>query len=390
MEKISLFLFGYRNIYLDSEYVSKAMSLLLKNSISAYWENNALFLIRERDFEKLKGCFSGNIQYTYSECKGIYGYLKGIDNKPGLCAGIILSLILMIFSSMIVWDIRIEGNEKITDSTISSELSEQGLKVGTFWPFINRSRIETGLLDDFEGISWVNVNRRGSVAYISVKEKDIKNEDDEGKANQYKYSNIVAKSDCVIEEISVKRGRAMVAPGDTVKEGDILISGIVELNGEFAFCNAEGVVIGRCSDKVEVYVDRTYLKTTEKNSILSELNLKIFNLNINIFKKYRNLGSGYDIIKNRWVASAPNGVRFPICIDKSYVIESKTEEAVYTDSEIVALAAKRLRAKTAAKLSDSDLLSVKSDGRFEDNGYVMFSDLVFLCDVGVALEFNVE
>ena len=388
MEKISLYIFGYRRITVSCENLSALMSLLLKNGICAHFENNESLIIKESDFEKFKKCAGDKFSYEYSDCKGLYGCIKGIKNKPGVCVGVILSIFLMIFSSLIVWEVRIEGNDQISDSKIVSELYRKGLKIGAFWPSVNRSEIETGLLNDFEEISWININRRGNVAYVSVKEKEAKKEEND--VTPYKYSNLVAKCDSVIEEITVRRGRAMVKVGDVVKEGDILISGIVESGEDVGFCNAEGVVVGRCVDKIEVYVDRAYTKITDKKSVLNELYIKIFDLNINIFKKYRNLGTGYDIIKDRWVASAPNGVRFPICIDKSYVIESEKEEAYYTDSEIVALASRRLRAKTAAKLQESDLISVKSGGIFEKQGYRMFSELVFLSDIGVALSFNVE
>lgn len=389
MEKISLYLFGYRRIIVGYENLSAVMSLLLKNRIIARFENNESFVIKESDFERFKKCVGDKFAYEYSDCKGLFGNIKGIKNKGGVYVGVAFSILIMIFSSLLVWDVRIEGNEQISDSKIASELYNQGLKIGAFWPSINRSGIETCLLNDFEEISWININRRGSVAYVSVKEKDAKKE--EGKSEiPYKYSNIVAKCDSVIEEITVKRGRAMVKVGDVVKEGDILISGIIESGEEIGFCNAEGTVIGRCVDKIEVYVDRIYTKTTEKKAVLNELNIKIFDLNINIFKKYRNLGKGYDIIKDRWIASAPNGAKFPVFIEKSYVIECEKEEAIYSDSEIVALASRRLRAKTAAKLQNSDLVSVRSCGNFEKEGYRMFSELVYLYDIGVALAFNVE
>ena len=102
------------------------------------------------------------------------------------------------------------------------------------------------------------------------------------------------------------------------------------------------------------------------------------------------MSNSYDIIKDRVVISAPNGAKLPISIDKTYVIEYESLERKYTDAELVILASGRLRAKTASFLAAADLLNIKTSGKFEKNGYIICSELVFLCDVGVSREFVIE
>ena len=279
MAKISLLLFGYRKIVISSEDQGFVMAQLLRQGIVAYWQSKDTFLIHERDFTGLRSAFSKKHDYQYSRCLGLFGFFKNLNNKAGVLVGIILSALLLILSANTVWDIRVEGNEKISEARVVEELKKQGFEIGRGWSFLNRSRIENGILNDFEEISWININRAGSVAIIKVIENENPNEKNKGDSG-YKYSNIVAKNDCVIEEISVKRGTAMVKAGDAVKAGDILISGVIESGSNIAFCSAEGTVKGRCYDRAETFIERKYTKKTPSEEVFCELNVILFNFKI--------------------------------------------------------------------------------------------------------------
>ena len=46
-------------------------------------------------------------------------------------------------------------------------------------------------------------------------------------------SHMVATKDVVIKEIITRTGTPMVKPGDVVKKGDIMVSGILEVKDDF-------------------------------------------------------------------------------------------------------------------------------------------------------------
>ncbi len=388
MAKIDFFIFGYRKLKIDPADLSLVTGILIRASIPSVINNDGTITVRERDFEKIDGLISGRIGFTYSDAKGIYGFLSGISNRGTLLFAAAISSLVLIFLSSLVWDIRVDGNEKITDSEVILALKQCGFEIGDFWINTDTEKIESALLNTNENISWVNINRRGTVAYIKVIEKEEKKEELEETKNG--YANIVAASDCVIEEITVKSGIPAVKAGDVVKAGDILVIGSLPEEAGGGFCRAEASVIGRVSDSVSVSVDRISEISTYTERKLYSRTVKIFNFSLNIFKLYGNLTDECVIIDDEITYSLFDSYKLPICISSTYVLEERLEKVTYTDEELVNIASSRLSSLMASRLLDSDLIRVKTEGYFTDSGYFICSDMLFLSDVGAEVEFDVE
>lgn len=388
MVRIDCMIFGYRKIKISPENLSSATALLLRNGISSRFNPDGTVTVRERDYVKIQGIFKGRIDFFSTDVLGLYGKIKKAKHKRAMIAALAVSILVSIFLSQLVWDIRVEGNENIPSAKIIYELSECGFNIGDFWWAKDKSDIETLFLLNSDDISWININRRGTVAYVNVIES--KGNTENPTADIHKYSNIVADTDCVIEEITVYRGCAVVKAGDTVKKGDILISGILPEEAGGGFCNAEGSVIGRVSDSVEVRLERNYTLNVQKGSRLCSLQINLFNFTTNIFKLYRNLTNECDIIEKTKYISIPGGRRLPLSITALYLPQYNSVTAEYTDSRLVSVASARLNALISSRLAACDLLKIKTHGQFTDYGYYMRCDMVFLCEVGTALAFEVN
>ena len=387
MVRIDCLIFGYRKIEISPEFLSDATSILLRASIPSKINADGTITVRERDFLKIQGLFRGRFEFEYSEPLGIAGKYKCLHNKTAYISAIIISLTLIVFLSNLVWDIRIEGNANIPDSDIALRLSECGFQIGDLWALKDRSRIESDYLENDQRISWININRRGSVAYVSVIEREDKEETGDETPG---YSNIVAATDCVIEEITVKRGTAAVKPGDAVKKGDILIIGVLPEESGGSFCAAEGSVLGRIGEQITVCVDRKYDQIIEKEKKICSITLNFFNFSLNIFKIYGNLTNNCDIIETEKAYSLFGKCRLPFSVSISYIPQHDYEATEYTDEELVQVASCRLDALVAARLCASDLLKIRSYGEFTEKGYSMSSDLVYLSEVTERMEFGTQ
>ena len=387
MVRIDCLIFGYRRISVSPDDLSLASSILIRASVPSRIGYEGDLIVRERDFTKIHALFKGRIDYTYSETLGLYGRYKRLNHKIAYGIALVLSLVIMVASSSLVWDVRIEGNLNIPDSDIALRLEECGMGIGDLWPTIDRSEVELKYLDSDERISWINVNRRGCVAYVTVLEKESV---DEAKPQLYEYANIVASEDCVIEEITVNSGVALVKPGDVVKKGDILIVGAMPEGAGGGFCAAEGRVLGRVSERILVSVDRKYDKTVRKDNRIYSISLNFFKKSLNIFKLYGNLTNKCDIIDTEKTYLLFGRCRLPFSVSISYLPEYSSLEAEYTDEELLSVAASRLDMLTAARLSLSDLLRLRTYGEFTESGYTMWSDIVYLSDVSEQVEFKVE
>ncbi len=384
MVRIDALIFGYRKVTISPEDLSLVTSIFIRAGIISVFNSDGTLTVRERDIVRARSFLSGKVEFSESETLGLYGEYKRIKHKSAILVSAIIGFVIVMFLSSVVWDIRVEGNESIPDAKIIMQLDECGFSLGDFWHFVDRSGVESNYLEKNDDISWININRRGTVAYVSVIESV---QDGESQKEPSGYANIVAERDCIIEEITVKSGTAAVKPGDVVKKGDLLISG---LESGVGFCYAEGTVIGRTSDTVAVEVARDYEKKLRTGDKLYDLTINFFNFSINIFKLYGNSSKGCDIIENIKVFSLFGERRLPFSVSIKHLAEYDLIGESYTDEQMVSVASDRLNAAVLTRLAECDLLKIKTDGKYTDTGYLMSSHIVFLTEVGAAIEFAVE
>lgn len=376
MVRADFLIFGYREVEIERTDIPLVASLLLQNGIRVSVLNDGFVLAKEKDISKIQKILSGRTRFSVSEPKGLYGAWKRSQHKVATVICTIASILTLLLSQCLVWDIRPSGNENIANSDIKARLESCGFSVGDLWQEKTLSEVETEFLKRYDDISWININRRGTVAYVTLIEKEIENHELE---SSILYSNIVAEYDCVIDEVTVKSGTAMVKPGDSVKKGDLLILGATA-NGDF--CRAEGQIVGRVSDTLSVNVERKYEKRLITSKKIHEININIFKISTNIFKKYGNLTTECDIIDDVKEYSLPNGASLPFSITLRYLPSYTYDSGEYSDEDLVSLAKDRLSLDTALMLTESDLVKISTDGEFTEDGYRMWSDIVYLTDVG--------
>ncbi len=388
MARIELLVFGYRKIYVEKDDLTRASSILLQHSINSYANSDGTISIRERDIKRVRELFDSKIDYKSSDLRGLYGKYKRIPHKPTVALALLISLVLLIVSSGLVWDVRIEGENSASEYFVEYALAEAGFSVGDFWHSRDLSRIETEFLKANPEFAWININRRGGVAYVTLSENE--NAEHDKSPDVLGYSNIVAAVDCVIEEIRVVHGQAVVKKGDTVKAGDLLISGVISSSESGELCYAEGEVIGRMCDTVTVFVDRSYEKNTTVKETLVRADLKLFNFPINIFKRYSKTSTECDIIEDVKVFSLFGKCLLPITLVSEYEQVYTKESSSYNDAQLVRIASSRLNAAVLKRIVNADLIKIRTSGEFVDNGYTMSSEIEFLGSVGKNLPFEVE
>lgn len=384
MERIDFLLLGYRRVKVAPELTDSAVSALLRAGIAVKIPPDGEFSVMEKDTRRLSGALSG-IKHELSELRGLPGAILAYPYKLGIAVGVLISLLLAILSSNLIWDVRVEGNENLSDTRVKYEIGEAGLHVGGLWSAVDRSVTEATMLENNDELAWININRRGGVAYVVVAERS----EDKAEAPVTGYSNIVASCDCVIEELTVKSGVAMVKVGDTVRRGDLLISGVMPEEAGGGFCRADGRVVGRVTDTVRASVDREYEKITDISYSSEKITVKIFNFPINIFRKYGNSGARCDIIKEIQTFSL-FGASLPVELHRELAAVKQTESAVYDDARLVRLCAARLQSETARLTVDAELIKIRTFGDYTESGYEMYSDVVLLTEVGKSLPFEAE
>ncbi len=383
MIRLDLYLIGYRKYEFEEDKKVILENIFLRANKSIKIREN-YFYLREDQRSKIEALTRGRVKLTASELLGFGGFLYRNRKRYGVICAMIISFIFLFLSSMLVYDVRIEGDGEFDRDKIIEELSESGLSVGSFWWKVDKSKIEVDMLSKSDDIAWININRRGSVAYVNV----VTMYSPPPAEEETGYSNIVAKVDCVIEEINVERGIAVVKVGDTVKAGDLLVSGIISNENTTVFTHAKGEIVGRVSDKISVVIEDEKTLTKYEDPKLYSIKLNIFNFSINIFKSYRHFGEECDIIEDEVVYVSERGKRLPFSFTLTYKKSVYSEDIKLSDEQMVKEAAKESSKLLEERLKNATLLKIHTEGEFRDSSYYMNTYFLLSESVGVDLKFD--
>lgn len=186
------------------------------------------------DFRKLKPIIRKT--HTKVTLEGRYGFpffLARYRKRKLFFAGLFLCAVLLRAYSLFIWDIHFEGNGRYPDTTLAEFLESEGVA-----PAMLRSRVDCpgivkAIRKEYNDIVWVSASIDGSRLKIQIKEnedtfpeKDASVVPDGG---EEKPVDLIASSDGVVTKIVTRSGVPQVHVGDTVKKGDILVLGRVEV-----------------------------------------------------------------------------------------------------------------------------------------------------------------
>ncbi|MBO7304087.1 MAG: sporulation protein YqfD [Clostridia bacterium] len=383
MIRPDLFICGYRRFLIDEEDVLYAARLFLSRGVSVRFKNNS-FVVGERKSREIEELLGTRVKFKKSKMLGIGGFLYEWRGRVGIFLALIITASLLLLSGDLVWDVRVEGCEDVEEEIVA-ELSECGFSVGTRWSKTDLSKVEVTLLSLSEHVSWININRRGTVAYVKVADKNTSPPDEQKQG----YSNVVAECDAVIEEISVRSGVAMVKRGDVVRAGQVLISGILPAELGSGFCYAEGSVIGRVSEDISVIVSANEELKINAERKISSVRFNFFGFSVNIFKSYRNFGKEYVIIeKNKPLTILGKTLPVSLCVKYKQLYRVTVTEL--SKDELVEAAAARTARAVEEALGEGTLVRLRTDGGFENNEYKMNTHLVYTKQIGRDAPFEVK
>ena len=186
------------------------------------------------DFRKLKPLVRKT--HTRVILTGRYGFpffLARYRKRKLFFAGLFVCAGLLWGYSLFIWDIHFEGNERYPDTTLAEFLESEGVA-----PAMLRSRVDCpgivkAIRKEYNDIVWVSASIDGSRLKIQIKEnedtfpeKDASVVPDGG---EEKPVDLIASADGVVTKIVTRSGVPQVHVGDTVKKGDILVLGRVEV-----------------------------------------------------------------------------------------------------------------------------------------------------------------
>lgn len=234
---------GFLRVRFYGDFCEKALSLCAQNGINLWnskTNNNAIeSYILVRDFKALRNIISGNkIRVHILKKFGVPFITERYKKRYGIFVGAIAFFLILELMTGFIWVIDINGNHKIKDTAILEACNKigvyQGVKKNSIFPKAEREK----LILELDGIAWASMNIKGSRLSVNITETKEKEKSE-------KYSNLKSKTDGIIVKMDIVSGTSVVKVGDAVKEGDLLVSGIIETADDTRFVNSKGTITAK-------------------------------------------------------------------------------------------------------------------------------------------------
>ena len=260
---------------------------------------------------------------------------------------IVLAIMIVLFSSFFIVDIRVLHNDEQLVNLILEELEANGIKKFRFAKsFAELQKIKDKIRDQhLDEIDWLEITKTGMKYVVRVEERIMN-----PAKTEKSYCHVYAKKDGIISSISLTQGEMQVDLGDYVKKDDLLVNGDIHLNDE---------VVGNVCANAKVYAEVWYTVNVKVplNYVVKEKTGKVRN---NIVINYD--GIDHQLFKDRlenFTSSKKelfNLLGIKVYLKKDEEIEEKKQK--YTIKEAEAKALKEARDKVELTLeNDEKILS---------------------------------
>ena len=224
---------GYVVLHLSGGGQERFLNLALQREIEV-WDVTWLaadVLEVKADWQQLKslrkiaaicGC-----QMALRRRQGLPFALRYLRGRKTLAVGMLLFALGLCALSQLVFAVQVLPQEtlhQLDTAKIQRLAADLGVKPGAVYRQLDIEEISRQIKAQIPEISWVYIERSGTVVHIKVAERSIYPDELENATR----GAIWANRDALVEEVLIKHGQAVAAHGDTVQKGDLLVSPLAD------------------------------------------------------------------------------------------------------------------------------------------------------------------
>ena len=303
---------------------------------------------------------------------GMPYFLARFKKRRAFWVGLALSLGAVCVLSSFILTIEVKGNTAVSTAQILTELRRQGLSIGTFGPTLDERTVGNKVLLQIPELSWLSINLYGTRAEVLVREAtpapQLVDADEHG--------SVVARASGIVTAVEALTGQAVVEVGDTVVEGETLISGTVHLKGPAYSETPEiGQMQVRASGRVYARTWRTFSAqlpleaqvkryTGEEDSLWS---VTVLGRRTVFFGKGGISFNRYDKISRTWTLTLPGGEEMPLAVCRETCRAYETETLAVEPAAAEAMLKERLLEALEDAVGEGEIVSTDYDVE-QDNG----------------------
>lgn len=312
---------------------------------------------------------------------GLPFWLGRLEKRKFFVIGLVGFFLGIYVLSSVVWQVRVEGNEKLATTDILQAAKQTGIyKLQWKQRLKDAGELSRALQSRLPGTAWIGVELHGTQVLIKVVEARTVEP-----SPLMNPRHLVAAKSALVTQIFAEKGRPAVKPNTYVRPGDILISGILgdELNRQTVV--AQGTVKGIVWYKPTVEVPLTqqfkaYTGETRKRSylVLGRRALQLSGYGAVTYEQYESVPERKTL---QWKQYA-----LPIGWISEKVLETRTEERAVDPKEAKALGLNQARSDIAAAAGrDAKVVSEKILHEKTENGKV-YMEVLFEVEESIAIE----
>jgi similar to stage IV sporulation protein len=300
--------------------------------------------------------------------------------------GIFSCLIIIYSMTFFIWNIDLEGNQTITDDVLIEYLESEHIYHGMAKRDVDCEQIVKDIRKTFDEIIWVSASLDGTRLFIHVKENAdtfVMNEEE-----KIACDIISDKAGTVVEMIT-RNGVPQVAVGSTVAQGDLLVSGTVDVLNDAKeivshnYVMADADIALKTTVTYEDSIEKVYeqKKYTDKKRTLSYIKLGKRKLQFGYQKnKFKNKDQK---LEERQLRIGEN-FYLPIYTGYKKIYEYELESMEYTKEEMETLLKKNFeRYCEEVEESGSKILEKNFEIRHEEKGAKGLATLTLLESAGI-------
>ncbi len=385
--KLLSFVFGNRAFFVEKTWAIGAINLLSRldipyDHLERDQDSGLHFTVPSYKRKQLEGAFAAEgITWELGALTGIPNILHRYKKRWGIAVGALIFVLLTALSGSRIWCVEVSGNSKVEDSEIIALLASLGCGVGDSYKNIDFTKLHNQFLLQCKDIAWIAVNMNGTHAHVEVRETLADRQKEEAGQNY----NVVAAEDGQIEQIAAYEGKPQVAIGDTVRKGELLLSGVISY-GEtgLRYESAAGEVYAKVvrDFTVEIPLETEQKVTTGREA--TQKKLTFFQFKTNLF-----LNSGipydfYDTIYSDKQIYLFDSIALPLWIKTEIYQEYEMQQVTLTEAEAKTLAYQEYRTRLKETLADAQLLEKTTTAALDEDGvYRIQCRLYCLADIAV-------
>ena len=275
-----------------------------------------------------------------------------------------ICMLAVFILSLFIWEIEVTGSETISDAQILSVLEEHGVGVGSLGLGIDRELLRDKVIDALPKISWMTVNINGCKAEVIIRERIEPPEMVDINAP----ADMIAARTGLICEMSVFEGAGQAKKGETVLQGDLLISGTMpSIAGKTRHVHSQGVIKARTWYEISEKMPLEYISKRYTGEIKRKKSLIIGNYRLNLYLNGGISLDACDKIIYRERLSLPGGMLLPVETVTAEYREYIAEPARMSENDAEAILKTRLTERLREQTKGEPLsleFETASDGEF--------------------------